>query len=514
MLSFSLSFTLLNLILHFWGQQVLRLFKIRETDNTTSLTVVAGLVFLIFLSYVPFPFIRNYSFFLFIFYVLRLTGPLISLLLKIKLSLKNANIKKLLINLLNKDIFSVSIVLSLFLSFLFSAIWPSGRMGLWISYSVDFCTWIFLGEYLVGGINPEVLDLTPLFYRLVQDAFGTYAVIDFIAAANLKTPFLASSCAVVTMLLLCGTAVCCLLKKSFNLKPWLSLVLTLGLVSGSLFNCIGLVGMFGHLAAMTAYLAAALERIIPSDNPEWPFGQLKRRLFIPAFFIFLAYQAGYAMYSGLIILAGMLLAFLSHKNPPFIKRTVKATFEGVKQVILITTAISAILMPSVFSHIFSSSLEVVAQTSGWHMPFFSPWLFSGFPYYSPKALIPACYDQLTLSPLLYLPLAAAVIGLLISVVRPNKKRLVEQARKTTAQNRAILSLAVIFLNSLAAYLFLNNIFGHIYKVWKFAAYTILPLSFLPTTLFISALARIAGQKKQHLPTVAVMIAVLITGKTS
>jgi hypothetical protein len=384
-------------------------------------------------------------------------------------------------------------------------------MDLWMTYSVDYYDWIFYGEYLVGGISPDVLSLTPRFYRLIQDAFGTYLIIDLIAAANLKTPFLAAPAISATMLLWCSTAVYCLIKKTFSLKTWLSLALTLGAVSGSLFNYIGLIGMFGHLVAMTAYLVA-LEQTMPDFGSVWPQAQLKRRLFIPVFIIFLSYQAGYVMYSGLIVLAGILLAFLSHKNLRVIKRAAKAVFTGAKPIIIITF-ISGLLMPQVFSHIFSRSLEVAAQTLGWKLPFFSPWLFSGIPYYSPEALDPTFPSELDLSPLAYLPLVALVIGLLIIVVRlPQKRPAVHNPNPEPTETAAILSLTGIFLISVASYLLLYVFGDHSYKVWKFAAYTVLPLSFVPTALFISALTRFPCQNRQYLPTAAVIIAAIFIGK--
>jgi hypothetical protein len=203
-------------------------------------------------------------------------------------------------------------VLAVFLSFIYSAIWPSGKMDLWIPNSTDYYTWIFCSEYLVGGINPTVMELSHNIFPIFQDAFGTYIILAFVSVANLLTPLSAASTLTVTFLTWCATSVYCLIKKSFGLKPTLALALTLVLVSGSLFNYLGIQGMFGHLIAMLAFLTALGELLTPST--PWPTEKLIRKLFFPLFLIFLAYQSGYIIYCSFIALTSIILSFLYLKN--------------------------------------------------------------------------------------------------------------------------------------------------------------------------------------------------------
>jgi hypothetical protein len=471
---------------------------------------------MVFLALAFFPYVADFSLFFLSFYVVGLFGSGFRVFFAIKNIINSSNKKEAISNFLKFDAFISAILLSVTLSFFQCSFWPSGELDILMTYSIDYYSWIFGGEYLIGGISPNVLDLSPAnFVTLINnlDAFGTYVIIDYLAMANLKTPFLASSAIGLDMTVWAAAAIYCLLTKSFRFKPWLTFILTLGVAAGSLFNYVAIIGMFGHMTAMTAFLIS-LEQLCPQPPWDWPQAELKRRLFIPIFLIFISYQAGYILYCSLLSFFAALLFFYHHKNQPFFLRTVKSAILGVWPIALATVA-SGLLAPGIFGHFVRRSYEVAASASGWFLPFFSPWHFSGLPYYSAEAFQPGAFPIRPYDLLPYVPLAIApLICLALCAKRalkgppaPLALAGVGQSRPSRAGFEAISALTTTFFVSLCSYLALSLFINHSYKIWKFAAYSLLPLSFIPIALIFKVLTTFWTRKY---PIIVVLIVIWTT----
>ncbi|MDR1396037.1 MAG: hypothetical protein LBK52_07710, partial [Deltaproteobacteria bacterium] len=74
------------------------------------------------------------------------------------------------------------------------------------------------------------------------------------------------------------------------------------------------------------------------------------------------------------------------------------------------------------------------------------------------------------------------------------------------QPAAAASLTAVFIFSLLVYLGAFLAFGHVYKVWKLAAYTALPLSFLPLTLVFALLVKHLGRRPRLIRGIALTLA--------
>ncbi|MDR1578618.1 MAG: hypothetical protein LBT86_10420 [Deltaproteobacteria bacterium] len=508
-LNFTVLFGLLTLILSFWGRKVLKLVNVKEYGQ--MLPMVTGWASLVFLAQALFPFIHNYSIFLNIFYFIGLIGVLIEFFIFYLNHFKYSKCKYSLLKriVVNNDSFIAIILLAIIFSFLYSAIWPSAQIDVWMDTSVDYFIWIFLSEYLVEGVKPEVLEIHPVLSHWIQDAFGTHLFIAFAALSFLKSPLLASSAVSVTLLVWWSGATYSLLKKIFGFKFPLTLILTLSVALGWLFNYLAIYGMFGHLIAMTLYLTT-LEQLLISFKNNYTFIKRVKILFFPLLLLLMSYPGGYIPISLLIIFTGFLIVVFSLKNHFWWPRFTKAMFHGLVPVLAVTSLL-ALLSPGVFYYMGARMAEISTQTTGWRLPFFKPWLLSGLPYYSVSSLSSTeMADGGLTSILSYLPIFFTLIILMIISIKFNSKELLSQKLSLSKinliifQQKTIISLIIVYLTCLICYLIAYLNFGHSYKVWKFAAYTVLPLSFIPIALAVSALFKISRDKLHYLPNLIII----------
>jgi hypothetical protein len=507
MLTFTFFFLLLNLALRFWGQRLLKVVRVQVEPNNLTLPLAAGLAFLVFLALSFSSFINNYNVFFLLFYLIGLIGAFYSIFFIIKNLIHNNNRKAALIDLLKCDSFIVLILLSIVLSFIHSAVWPSGNLEIYFNYNYDYFSWIFATEYLVDGINPQTLDLNPFFYEIITDAFGTYIIMGVIATANLKTPLLASPIISLTLLVWAAEALYCLLRQTFGLRPWLTLILTLGVAVGSLFNYVAVIGMFGHMIFLITFLIS-FEQLSHNSNPNINIIQSKRRLFFPLIILFISYQAGYIILACFVALFGALIFFFQRQNQPFFSRLTYSAILGFWPVALVTI-VSSLLAPGIFVHLSQRFLQVAAQTAGWGLPFFSPWHFSGLPYYSPKAFQPVISPVFWRDLLAYIPLIILTSIFLFLILKKNKIKkpdLSNLNNKPISRAGVITALSITYLIALGTFLTLSLYFGTYYKIWKFAAYAVLPLSFVPTALFFKSLEDWRPRRPLTLISLTVLIA--------
>jgi hypothetical protein len=496
----------------FWGRQLFKLVRLRLSFHNQTLHLVAGLAFLVFLAEALFPLIDNYNLFLFLFYIIGIIGNFTYIYLDNIKQLDN-KFKLLISKIIKNNYFIGSVILALIFSFLYSAIWPSGEMDVWLGHNTDYFTWIIPSERLLGGFNPKVLEVSPFFEYRQQDSFGTIVILAFIATANLKAPLMASAIISVTLLTWCAMAMFSLIQKSLGLTFWLALTVTLGVALGSLFNYTAIVGMFGHLIAMTIFLIA-MESILSPVEIGIGHSQLTKKLFFPLFLLFLSYQSGYILYLIILTFSVALSNFIELKNKPLLARTTNSLWKGIRPTLTIT-ALAAIVAPGVFYHLLIRNTEIMDQTTGWALPFFSPWFFSGLPIHIIDSLIPSTNSAISLnSAISYLPLFVLMIALSLITLKtsPQPATINDGSQSNTlGYKKTIIVLTIIYIGSLTGYLVLTFFFGnHGYKIWKFAAYTALPLSFAPSALALKALIGL-WPKIRYLPTLTILAAVVFLG---
>jgi hypothetical protein len=315
-----------------------------------------------------------------------------------------------------------------------------------------------------------------------------------------------------------GTATFALIRKSSDLGFGLSLLLTLGLILSWLPNYLVTYGMFGHLLAMTAFITA-LEQLVPDHKENWSGPQPNRRLLFPLLVLYLSYQGGYLPSVLLLILFGALQTFGQTSNRSFLKRSFNSLLQGFRPVFIVTL-ILIIVMPGIFSHMLERLMEIATQTSGWTLPLFNPLIFSGLPYYPPDFYYNIHRTETNqISLCFYILFILFVLSLLFFLMKQKGLPLVSKkinsppdlsaalAKKDESRSQAaVMALTGVFLFSLIVYLAAFLTYGNVYKTWKFAAYTVLPLSFLPLTLFFALLAKYLTHRRKLITVLALTLA--------
>ncbi|MDR2458461.1 MAG: hypothetical protein LBD41_08345, partial [Clostridiales Family XIII bacterium] len=481
-LSFTFYFVILCLVLSFWGRHLLALLKVENNQKPQMmLQIVAGMAILLFLGHAIYFYIQNLTFYLIIFFLIGFFGIFIEFyLVKIRSWLKKNNkITVIISGLAAKDAWLAAIVISLVISMFHSAGWPSGTMEGSANNSFDFHSWIFMAYHKLGLIDTTNPILTQRFINDEFDAIGTHILLAFISIARAQIPLYAAPAIVVTFMVWFGTALYELVRRAFKFKCFQALFISIALCLSNLFNYISLHGMFGHLLFLILFIIT-LTNLTKDNSVNLNIKDYILRQFFPFVTLFLAYQSGYILFSSYIILFTFILLFQTYKYNLFI-RLYKSLYFSLLP-LLIISCLSFLLAPGLAYHLFTRSAEVANQTEGWPLAFFNPLLFSGLPFYLST-------DQfLTITPAYkiqiyhYIPLIFITI-LLTIVLKISYKR----TRKNFISNiniNFILSLISIFIFSIVFYLLIFKLYGNNYKIWKYATFTILPLSFIPLSLVI------------------------------
>jgi hypothetical protein len=465
------------------------------------LPVAAGWGAMVYLAHAVRPVLNGYMSFLTAFFLIGVLGFIIETwAFHLRPAINKPKSGRIVLSALkNHQALLASLALGAALAFFYSAIWPSGRMEIWMNNGGDFYSWLFVSDYLMSGLSRESFEALPMLERYSYDAFGTYMILDLISVSRGQGLLAAAPSCAVTFLAWIASAALALLKRGFGLGTKTAFLLALSLGMVPLLNYVAMTGMFGQLTAMVLTLTALAE-LAPAEGRDKEKSSLAKRLFFPLFSLFLSYQAGYPLFAAIIISIGFLSVFL-HTKGTFLPRAIFSAKKNVLPV-LAATAASFVLMPGVAYHLANRLEEVYLQKAGWSLNFFSPWQFSGLPVFSPHAFVPEPEPGKNFwAVFFYLPLLAVVIFLLILQIKIFTKKDIKNNSNfkldniIQKRNNFIISTTIAFLLSLIIYLIIYILFGHIYKIWKWATYSALPLSFVPLALSALVLERLKKYSK-------------------
>jgi hypothetical protein len=489
-LSFTSVASTLTLVLGFWGRQVLRLTRLRENPRHGELqSVVAGAALAAFLANLALGFAKEYRLFLTIYYYAGLLGFVAELAwreLPGLLRAKNqaAELKKVIAN--HEHLLAL-VVLSVVLSAFYSAVWPSGELELWLFSSQDCYIWPLLADYWLGLVDPAVIPVTPRFLLLLFENFGTHMLFGLAAVADGQSATHALPVFLLVLLVWCGLGVRRLARLVFGLRSLAALAVTLGVVGGAFFTYLYFAGMSGQLVAMVAFLAA-LEAIFDGvggggfDRRAWA------RVLIPVSFILVAYQGGFVCFVAILALARGFLRIFHPEGPGWLGRLgrgILATWAAILGLV----AASAALYPWLGSRLLAHTVGVAQQTTGWNLPFLGARFLSGLPVFPRtnfRFMEPASDAR-------YLAGLAIVAALALLAARGRAGRSApasDPAFGEQGRGVRILALTATFVVVSLMYVGAHLVKGDFYQLWKFASYVVLPLSFVPTALAMTLLARL------------------------
>jgi hypothetical protein len=485
----------LTIALGFWGRQVLKLAKFKTgLGYGEPLTLAAALACFLFLTQAVYPFVGNYNLFFNLFFIVGCLGALCEIIIlgrKVIKQKREKDFKNTIISIItSNEPIIIMILFSILISGLYSAIWHSGELDIWMNNGADFYNWIFVSEYFKGNINIDVFNINHAFYYLSEDAIGTYLILGLLSTINVKSVLLNASYSVVSIIVWQGTIIYLIISRKIGIKKLYSFILAVGVVLGALVNYIALFGLFGQMIAMVCFLAA-LEQLDVKSNKK-PL-EIAKKLFFPFFTLFISYQAGYLLYSFYVFIAYFIIIYIgtnnNNNNSNYIQRLTNSFLSALKPFLFIF-AVSFVIMPGLAYHLFMRSLEVGRQTAGWNLPYLGPWFFSGLPFYQDELLRKGTKFVIDFKQkFIYYPLYIFFIVFMCRKVWKQSKIKINNPSVTSCKKNGhitfLLSFFVIYIGSLFFYyilaVFLTN---NGYKTWKFVTFTALPLSFIPISLFI------------------------------
>jgi hypothetical protein len=516
-LDFTSYFASLTLSLGFWGRNILKLAKIKQgVGFGEPLTLVAALAWLIWLAQALFPFVNDYEYYLKFFFYIGLAGAFIEIIICTIKAKKNAEINKTLIIYIVKQNESliIALIFGLFLSLLYSAIWISGRPEIWMNNKADFYNWLILGENIRGGLDLNILEANHLYNKMKADNFGTNLILGFFGAVNAKSLLFSAPYCVITVLVWEATAIYFIIKRKISLKTTFAIILTFSIILSSLINYVAIFGFFGQIIATICFLTA-VEQL---NTNKLKINKLVNEIKIfgfPIFTLFISYQSGYFLYTFFVFYLYLCIKFFDNETDKINKRIYIALKKSIA-LFLSISLISFIIMPGIGYHLYIRTLEVAQQILGWPMPYLGPWLFSGLPFHQIGLLNNApLYEPTEAKGYLYYVIFIFIIILLIINCFIAKKREINNAKAMINNNNIlfseklplnfVISLSVGYLATLTAY-FVGAylIAGNIYRVWKFATFTTLPISFIAPILILIFFSTSIFRKIKIIPVILII----------
>ncbi|MDR1657131.1 MAG: hypothetical protein LBT47_06190 [Deltaproteobacteria bacterium] len=517
----------MTLVLGFWGRLVIRccrtgsLPKYGQTISTT-----AGAALVVFCGLAAAGFSDNIKVLMTAFYYLGLGGFVLEVLFRfIPGFIKSPAKKELLLTAVQGHRALITVViLGLVLSFFHSVLGENGRIEIWLYGSADLYNWIMISDYWLGAVRPEAFDMTGNFYRLTMDSFGTHVLLGLTSLAMGASSLLAAP---IYMLVLIAWSAASIrsLAQAFGLGFWSAILVALGVSGGAFYTYLYYIGEIGQFTAMMAFLAALEMLFRPGETARPPIeakatAQRAKTLvisryisyFIPIFLLLVCYQGGFFAFITVWGLAAAALKFFQSRAGSWPVRTVRALWLGIKYSFLLTL-VAALVAPYEGVHLIERSLETASQTTGWLLPFISPWLLVGLPIYWPKLLI-----ENSLGPASYITFLTSIILLAIFVLRrsPDSREAQGDQRagsRPVQDDSAAAGLTAAYIISLIIYAAAFIILRNSYLLWKFVSFTALPLSFVPLSLVLAAIKRlrVIGHKFLGLARVSLAMALLMIG---
>jgi hypothetical protein len=479
--SFFSIFITFSVVVNFWGRLVLLGIKSSEEPYYGKPFVfITGLTAIVFLCCLSIGWIDNYNFLLKTIFYIGLLGFLIEFI-KFILTIKNRKNEFLLKNIAKKYNFFLTILIqSLILVFIYSAVWPSGRMEVWLSKSSDFYYWTLMSDYLMGKIDLNIIPLSPLTFKSVYDSVGTHFIFGLFTFASNETALYSWPTLAVTLLVWSGVTIQNLVSKIFGLGFWASLLVASCVISGAFYNYIVASGMLGQLIAMLCFLVS-LDRILTWKEVRCPGLLELKELFPPLFLIFLAYQGGYFAFVGMLAVFSALTGFFIFQYSPTKSRLRQGIIWGILPMAILTL-VSSILEPVIAIHLFNRTFEVAVQKEGWLIPFLDPWLLSGLPIFKLSYFTQQAGLQTDLKPLAFVLFIIIILFTIFIIYIKRKIKIYPINDKINIAS--MLSISIFFAFTLFLYLISYLTIGNKYQIWKFASFICLPISFIPFSLFI------------------------------
>jgi len=351
----------------------------------------------------------------------------------------------------------------------------------------------YLGKFSFNNLLPHGQEHWT--YSIFEDDYaGTYLSIALTSVLiNLKSP------ALVIMPIFAGTIISwigmTLLELSayiFSLRKVAAMIVALCVISGSFFHFITYNYFSGQLIATFVFLILLHTALILYKNNEkspleialklFPLTALLLSVYIRAFFVFIS------------IISIFILTTILFNRLSTISKKIYEVKKFLSSVIL-SILFSFLSYPIMAKYIYPATV-CASQSNLCSATFFANWplpLLNVFYLFSLPIPFPLSADSPLLSHI-YLSLFSIFLGALIMFTLIKKTSFDQKSSKPGTE--CIYTSGIAFTITLLLYLCAYAIKGNIYQVWKFAAYTILPLSFIPISILLMWLLKILSNTQR------------------
>ncbi|MDR2406331.1 MAG: hypothetical protein LBE27_08190, partial [Deltaproteobacteria bacterium] len=473
-------FLLVTLSLCFWGRLILKLFGVKNNigygDPLPLVASVASMcVIFRYLYYLTVKFDLFYS----CIFILGIMGFLAEMILFIMRTVKSKREKTDIIHYLLERHISIMIGAITCLSFsaYLALIWPSRAMEPWLSVNIDYYFWIGLADFWRGSFDSNSTAGTNIFYWAL-DSYGTSIFFGFFSSAKGTLTYMAIPYFLVSLLSWIGICVYKIIRSAFSLPLVMAILLTLGLVCGNFFNLLTLYGFVGHLVGLLGFLTCLT--VVFSIDSNATVKDYFVNIFFPVLYLFVCYQAVFIVFTSMVFFTMILVTLLNnidnYKNiVRYFSNAIKVSF--IK--IILPVVAACVILPQTAAFIFLRTISASRQQEGFPLELIDPTFFSGIPLFNNDLAL----MQTNSSFISYAFYFLAIILLALYVTSKNNSLL------SAINKKKIIALTILLITCCIVYILYFFIKGQMYLVWKYAAYSILPLSFVASALLFSTLYR-------------------------
>ncbi|MDR1082131.1 MAG: hypothetical protein LBQ79_14540 [Deltaproteobacteria bacterium] len=432
----------------------------------------------------------------------------------------------------------------------FAIVSPSGRPDPWLSDAMDYYAWIFAADYWRGSVDPARFFISDTGAWFI-DAFGQNVSMGFFSSAAGGFSMAAAHLYQIALMAWTASAASLVARGASGLPRTLCLAAALGAGGSPLLLLLITEGNFGHQFALMGFVACLCAVLLPGAGRGARAG-FGRALF-PVLCLFMGYQAGFPVFMCLTAGAAGLAAVLRARragggperegregaeSPAGPGKSVGLIRAGAVSLWPLAAAClaAAVASPQTAAWMAGRLVSSASQLAGVWLGFLDPAIFSGVPHVSVSVL------TMTGGGSAFRWTVAGAAFLLVWAVgrrQPGPGRQESEraaagpgpagyltggacpaesgkgrgcpaesgtggggtAEPGTAPGKtrtggegdsgAVLdALSAMLALSCAAYLAVFAAFGDSYQLWKFAAMTALPLSFVPPLLAFLCVGRL------------------------
>ncbi|MDR1165977.1 MAG: hypothetical protein LBO66_08990 [Deltaproteobacteria bacterium] len=368
----------------------------------------------------------------------------------------------------------------------------SGTLEPWLSPNHDYYAWLFCADYWRGFVDLTQYGLAADSFFATWDSFGTDVFMGFWGAARGEMTVSAVGGIAVTLFALTGATLYAIIASVFKLPRFWAFALALGLAAGDFWVFLFYFGFFGQALALFAFLTVVY--VILNTPADLSFRESAFYLFFPFLFLYAFYVPAFLAFVSFALALLAFRGYFAASEAPVARKialAVRGVWPGLAALL-----VSLLTLPRITVNLARRLHSVATQEEGFGLGLLDPAFFAGTPR-GVGGETPQVEGVTGIDWLVYL---LAVAALYLCLWKgPGPKLAAENAGKMKA------ALA-LFALSIAAYLAGYWLLGDIYQIWKFATYSILPLSFLFSAALFSCLWPLARGRKALFHALAAAVA--------